>query len=65
MKIRGAAASYRAASLAAALIAAACGDGGGGETAPHASPLFRVQRVFPALSFTQPVAMLQAPLGCY
>jgi glucose/arabinose dehydrogenase len=61
MTIRGAAASYRAASLAAALIAAACGDGGGELPVTHPPPVLGVQRVFPALSFTQPLAMLQAP----
>jgi glucose/arabinose dehydrogenase len=61
MTIRDAAASYRAASLAAALIAAACGDGGGEPPVTHPPPVLGVQRVFPALSFTQPVAMLQAP----
>jgi glucose/arabinose dehydrogenase len=61
MRIRGAAASYRAVPLAATLLVAACGDGGGGETSSHPPPVLTVQRVFPALTFTQPVAMLQAP----
>jgi glucose/arabinose dehydrogenase len=44
------------------LLAAACSDGDGGDSpAPHPPPVLRVERVFPALSFTQPVAMLQAP----
>jgi glucose/arabinose dehydrogenase len=58
MRIRAAAASYLA-----ALLAAACGGGGGDSPPPasHPAPVLGVQRVFPALSFTQPVAMLQAP----
>jgi glucose/arabinose dehydrogenase len=45
------------------LFVAACGGGddGSGDSAPHPPPVLRVQRVFPALTFTQPVAMLQAP----
>ena len=45
------------------LLVAACGGGddGSGDSAPHPPPVLRVQRVFPALTFTQPVAMLQAP----
>jgi glucose/arabinose dehydrogenase len=53
-------------SLAALLSLAACGDGGGGGSGPpdppgHPAPALRVERVFPTLSFAQPVAMLQAP----
>jgi hypothetical protein len=45
-----------------ALAAGGCGDGGG-SSAPEGVPqvTLTVQRVFPALSFTFPVAMLQAP----
>jgi glucose/arabinose dehydrogenase len=63
MKALGAAASYRAALIGGALLAA-CGefpDPPSSTTAPHPPPVLRVQRVFPALTFTQPVAMLQAP----
>jgi len=53
MRIQGPAAWYRAASLAAALLVwAGAGD---------AAPTLGVQRLFPALSFTRPVALLQAP----
>jgi glucose/arabinose dehydrogenase len=65
MEIWGAAASYRAASLAAALLAAACGSGGDSgdppPSKPPAAPVLGVQRIFPALTFAQPVALLQAP----
>src|SRR5262245_43721137 len=44
------------------LAAAACGDGDdSGTSSSHPPPVLRVTRVFPALSFAQPVAMLQAP----
>ena len=43
----------------AALLLAACGADDGGEAAE--GPALGTQRVFPALSFTQPVALLQAP----
>jgi glucose/arabinose dehydrogenase len=59
--MRGAPTFCRAALLCAAL--AACG-GGGGEPPPPPpppEPPLGVERVFPALSFSQPVAMLQAP----
>ncbi|HEV8262297.1 MAG TPA: PQQ-dependent sugar dehydrogenase [Burkholderiales bacterium] len=49
----------------AALVLAACGGGSDGGTQQPAAPAppvtFTVQRVFPGLSFTSPVAMLQAP----
>ena len=63
MRIRRAAASYRAALLAAAAARSrhAATAAAAASRAPHPPPLLRVQRVFPALSFTQPVAMLQAP----
>src|SRR5262245_36020676 len=58
-------ASYRAAFLGVALLLASCGgDGGGGSDdppPPSPPPQLSVVRVFPALSFTQPVAVLQAP----
>jgi glucose/arabinose dehydrogenase len=52
-----------------ALWLAACGGGGsgngngggGGTTPPPTTPTLAVQRVFPALSFTAPVALLQSP----
>ena len=63
MKALGAAASYRAA-LVGGVLLAACGEfpePSSSTTAAHPPPVLRVQRVFPALTFTQPVAMLQAP----
>ncbi len=47
----------------AALGVGACGDGSdGGPQQPAAAPVtFTVQPVFPSLSFSSPVAMLQAP----
>jgi glucose/arabinose dehydrogenase len=54
--------SYRAGLLGAALLLlVGCGDGGGELPTSLPPPHLRVQRVFPALNFTQPVAMLQAP----
>jgi glucose/arabinose dehydrogenase len=63
MRMPDSSASYRAVLAAAMLLAAACGDGGGDSPPPPSPPppVLTVQRVFPALSFTQPVAMLQAP----
>jgi glucose/arabinose dehydrogenase len=67
MRLPGSNASYRAVSLAAMLLAAACNDGGGDSPPapppppPTPAPALHVERVFPALSFTQPLAMLQAP----
>ena len=56
----GAGQSYRAALLL--FVLAACGPSGDSPpVAPHPPPVLRVQRVFPALTFTQPVALLQAP----
>jgi glucose/arabinose dehydrogenase len=49
---------------AVALLAAGCsgGGGGGGDTPPGPPQVqLSVERVFPALSFSAPVAMLQAP----
>jgi len=48
---------------ALALLAAGCPSGDGGSDAPPGPPQVQlsVERVFPALSFTAPVAMLQAP----
>jgi glucose/arabinose dehydrogenase len=47
----------------AALVGGGCSDGGGGESTPSAVPqvTLAVERVFPSLTFTLPVAMLQAP----
>ena len=54
------AASYRATLLCAVLALAGCG---GGEDGPpgHDPPPLGVERVFPLLAFSQPLAMLQAP----
>ena len=61
MRIRREGASYLAA-LAGAAILAACGGGDGDLTPPPPPALtIAVERVFPALSFASPVAMLQAP----
>jgi len=48
---------------ALALLTAGCPSGGGGGDMPPGPPQVQlsVERVFPALSFTTPVAMLQAP----
>ena len=54
-------ASYRAASACAALFLAACGHSDGDALPPPEPPAIGVERVFPALAFAQPVAMLQAP----
>jgi glucose/arabinose dehydrogenase len=60
MTTGGAGQSYRAALLL--FLLAACGPSGDSPpSAPHPPPVLRVQRVFPALTFNQPVAMLQAP----
>ncbi len=63
MRTQGATESYRAASFGAALLLlAACGPSGDSADQPsHPPPALRVQRVFSALTFAQPVAMLQAP----
>jgi len=47
----------------AALVAGGCSDGGGGSAPPSSPPqvTLAVERVFPALTFAAPVAMLQAP----
>ena len=44
-------------------LTAGCPGGGGGNDMPPGPPQVQlsVERVFPALSFTTPVAMLQAP----
>jgi glucose/arabinose dehydrogenase len=52
-------ASYPGAIAAALVLLAACG--GGGAQAPQAGPALGVERVFPNLDFTAPVALLQAP----
>ena len=54
-------ASYPAAIAAAALLFAACGGDSGGAPAAPAPPLLGVERVYPKLRFSAPVAMLQAP----
>src|SRR6266850_100494 len=49
---------------ALALLAAGCPSGDGGSDPPPPGPpqvQLSVERVFPALSFSAPVAMLQAP----
>jgi glucose/arabinose dehydrogenase len=61
MTLPPAAASYPAAIVAAVLLFAACGEDSGGATQPQAPPILGVERAFPNLSFTAPVAMLQAP----
>ncbi|HWM42548.1 MAG TPA: PQQ-dependent sugar dehydrogenase [Burkholderiales bacterium] len=67
MKTQGATESYRAALFGAALLLlAACGPSGdsvgGAPRAPQNDPpALAAERVFPGLSFEQPVAMLQAP----
>ena len=67
MKTQGPIESYRAALFGAALLLlAACGPSGdSGSGAPRAPqndpPALAAERVFPWLSFEQPVAMLQAP----
>jgi glucose/arabinose dehydrogenase len=56
---------WRWTGLAAALALAAggCNNGGGGDSPPAGVPqvALKVERVFPNLSFSSPVAMLQAP----
>jgi len=54
------AASYRATLLCAVLALAGCGGGGDGPPG-HDPPPLGVERVFPLLVFSQPLAMLQAP----
>ena len=52
----------QSASYLAALLAAACGGGGDAPPAsPQGPPALAVARVFPNLTFSQPVALLQAP----
>jgi glucose/arabinose dehydrogenase len=52
----------RIAAALAVLGAAGCPGGGGGDMPPGPPQVaLSVERVFPALSFSQPVAMLQAP----
>ncbi|MDH5220788.1 MAG: PQQ-dependent sugar dehydrogenase [Betaproteobacteria bacterium] len=53
-------ASYRGALLALAFLLGACGSGDDGGTV-SVEPVLGVERVFPLLNFTSPVAMLQAP----
>jgi glucose/arabinose dehydrogenase len=55
------AASYRATLVCAALALGGCGDGGADGPLRHEAPSLGVERVFPLLAFSQPVAMLQAP----
>ena len=60
MKVLNPGAWYRVAPLGAALLAGACGSEP--EAAPEgARPALGVARVFPALTFARPVALLQAP----
>jgi glucose/arabinose dehydrogenase len=54
------AASYRAAFTCGAFVLGACGSGDD-LLPPPEPPALGVDRAFPALSFSQPVAMLQAP----
>jgi glucose/arabinose dehydrogenase len=61
MKVLRSSASYPGAIAAAALLFAACGADSGGAPQPQARPVLGVERVFPALEFSAPVAMLQAP----
>jgi len=64
MRMPGEGGYYLAALLGAAILADACGGGGSGgnETPPPPGAVaLAVERVFPALSFTSPVALLQAP----
>ncbi len=50
------------ASYLAVLLAAACGGGDDAPPgAPQPPPVLRVARVFPNLTFSQPIALLQAP----
>jgi len=58
--MRSPAASYRAAFLGGAFVLAGCGDGGE-LLPPPEPPAIGVERAFPALAFSQPVALLQAP----
>jgi glucose/arabinose dehydrogenase len=53
-------ASYRGALSVLALLLGACGSGDDGGTV-SVEPVLGVERVFPLLNFTSPVAMLQAP----
>lgn len=53
-------ASYRGALLLLSLLLGACGSGGEGGTV-SVEPVLGVERVFPLLNFSSPVAMLQAP----
>src|SRR5687767_12710623 len=60
MNMGGPGQSYRAALLV--FVLGACGPSGDSPPfEPHPPPALRVQRVFAALSFHQPVALLQAP----
>ena len=67
MKMQDVAASYRAALIGGALLLlAACGPSGNSvdgppRNPPNEPPALAAERVFPALSFEQPVALLQAP----
>ena len=54
-------ASYPGAIAAAVLLLAAWSAGSRDAPAPQAPPVLGVERVFPNLGFTAPVAMLQAP----
>jgi glucose/arabinose dehydrogenase len=54
--------SYLAALPGAAILVVACGGGSSGDSPPAPpSVALAVERVFPALSFTSPLALLQAP----
>ena len=63
MRRQGATGSYLAALLGGAVLLAACGPSGDSFNGapPGEPPVLAAQRVFPALSFAQPVALLQAP----